>query len=254
MAFILLLIFAIFIFIYFLYRNKEHKPRRNVISETKRVSYNSPSASIPRVVSDAPAPSQVANSTRTPSQISSKKVDEFEQERPYKNYSFDELERITNSEWNNLEVLAKIHRELEFRSRKKAHDLHARISAKLAQLQNKQFGWPTTTATNGSQNLSSDVFKQEEGLLKYCGYKVGASGLPENRRRQILDNIFLHSLPSMGNSSYLQEWGEPSSERRLKKLAESIAAFTRNARRRNSNGLSKAIQDWESDLTYLKQA
>lgn len=77
--------------------------------------------------------------------------------------------------------------------------------------------------------------------------------MSEKQRRQILDNIFLGSLPVIENTIYLEEWGEPSTERRLQKLAESIAAFTRNAKRRNTTKFRKAIQDWETDLAYLKQ-
>jgi hypothetical protein len=57
----------------------------------------------------------------------------------------------------------------------------------------------------------------------------------------------------MDNREYLNEWGEPKTARRLQKLAESIAAFTRNAKRRNEKNFSKAIQDWEADLAYLKK-
>lgn len=90
-------------------------------------------------------------------------------------------------------------------------------------------------------------------MLKHCGYKVGASGLPESQRRQILDSIFLHSLSFIDDITYLSEWGEPNTDQRLKKLVESIVAFTRNAKRRNGNSFSKAIQDWEADLAYLKR-
>jgi len=176
------------------------------------------------------------------------------QNRPYIKCHFDELEKITNSHWNNLKVLSEIHHELEFRSRKKAHALRERISQRLTQLEGKNFTWPTTEATKGSQNLSSEVFKYGEGLLRQCGYKVGVSGLPEHQRRQILDSIFLRPLPFIDDAIYLNEWGEPNTDKRLKKIAESIAAFTRNAKRRNTSSLNKAIQDWESDLAYLKRS
>jgi hypothetical protein len=175
------------------------------------------------------------------------------QKRPYIKCRLDEIERIADEQWSNVQVLSEIHHELEFRSRKKAQVLLERISQRLMQLQGSQFMWPTTTATRGSKNLSSDVFKREEGLLRQCGYKVGISGLPESQRRQILDSIFLHSLSFTDDTAYLSEWGEPNTDRRLKKLAESIASFTRNAKRRNKDSFSKAIQDWEADLAYLKR-
>jgi hypothetical protein len=80
------------------------------------------------------------------------------------------------------------------------------------------------------------------------------NGLSESERWEILDTVFLRPLLKMDNAAYLNEWGEPNSAKRLQKLAESIAAFTRNAKRRNTGSFSKAIQDWETDLAYLKRA
>ncbi|MFH7028095.1 MAG: hypothetical protein ACHBN1_22505 [Heteroscytonema crispum UTEX LB 1556] len=79
------------------------------------------------------------------------------------------------------------------------------------------------------------------------------NGLLESERREILDTIFLRPLLHIDNANYISEWGQPKTDERLRKLAESIAAFIRNAKRRNMNSFSKAIQDWESDLAYLKR-
>ena len=103
------------------------------------------------------------------------------------------------------------------------------------------------------ENLSNDVFQYEQGLLKYYGYKVGRSGLSQGERWEILDQVFSQALLQIDNTAYLNEWGEPKSARRLQKIADSIAAFTRNAKRRNRHSFSKAIQDWETDLAYLKR-
>jgi len=152
------------------------------------------------------------------------------------------------------QVLEEIRQELEFRSRKKATVLLEHILKRLAELQNISFGWPTTEAKNGQSQIPIDVFKYEEGLLKKCGYKVGMNGLSENQRRKILDGVFIHTLPQINNTAYLMEWGEPNTAKRLQKLAESLAAFTRNAKRRNRGAFRKAIYDWEADLAYLKRA
>ncbi|WP_353259857.1 hypothetical protein [Prochlorothrix hollandica] len=168
--------------------------------------------------------------------------------RPYLTYHFDEIEKLAYSEWNNIQLLTEIHYELGFRSRKKPKDFRKRIEDRLAQLQ-------SLLPPNGSssQDLPSGVFKRSEGLLSKCGYKVGESGLRESERRKILDSVFLQSLSFIDDPSYLREWGEPNTARRLQKLAESIAAFTRNAKRNNIRNYRKAIQDWESDLDYLKR-
>jgi hypothetical protein len=181
--------------------------------------------------------------------------DKVNRKRPYIKCYTDELERISNSEWNNPKILNEIHHELQFRYRKKATNLLVRISERLIELKGtKIFPWPTTDApVRVGQGIPEDTFLNPEGLLRRYGYKVGLNGLPENKRRQILDDIFLHSLPSMDNVSYLNEWGQPGTNKRLKKLAESLAAFTRNAKRRNTGDFDKAIQDWEADLAYLKR-
>lgn len=38
---------------------------------------------------------------------------------------------------------------------------------------------------------------------------------------------------------------------RLKKMAESIAAFARNAKRKRTSVLDDAVVDWEADLRFL---
>ncbi|NJO72906.1 MAG: WYL domain-containing protein [Leptolyngbyaceae cyanobacterium RM1_406_9] len=175
------------------------------------------------------------------------------QQRPYKNNSFDELEKIACSNWNNLKTLNEIDYELRFRSHKKAQALHTRILQRLIKPLGEKFSPPHTTVISKPPQEPLPPISRPEGLLSYCGYKVGANGLPESQRRQILDKIFLQPLPYMKDSLYLSEWGEPNTYKRLKKLAESIAAFTRNAKRRKKRDLSKAIQEWESDLAYLKR-
>ena len=46
--------------------------------------------------------------------------------------------------------------------------------------------------------------------------------------------------------------GNPQSDTRLKKLANSLATFTRNARRRRNSDMNQAIIEWEEDISYLK--
>lgn len=115
------------------------------------------------------------------------------------------------------------------------------------------FAWPSTHAAEGNGQLSSDHFLTKQGLLSTLGYQVGTNGLPPDHRRAILDAAFQQPLPALSNAAYLAEWGAPKSAQRLQKLAESIAAFARNAKRRNSANLHKSIRDWEADLAYLKR-
>jgi hypothetical protein len=48
-------------------------------------------------------------------------------------------------------------------------------------------------------------------------------------------------------------WGKPRTARRLQKLANTLAALTRNAKRRDSMSYAKAIDDWEDDLALLRE-
>jgi hypothetical protein len=174
--------------------------------------------------------------------------------RQYLDYRFNELKELVNQSWSNVQILSEIQNELGYRrSRRKHKILYEDIVQRLIHLRNQTFPWPNTAATSGSGNLSSDVFINPKGVLKQYGYKVGMKGIPESQRRNILNIIFLESLSSDGNAAYLSDWGNPNTSTRLRKMAESIAAFTRNGKRHNINDFSQAIQDWESDLAYLKR-
>jgi hypothetical protein len=115
----------------------------------------------------------------------------------------------------------------------------------------EHFPWPTTDAPVGTGSVEAKAWRRE-GMLAFLGYHVGiTNGLEELSRRAILDTAFLAALPPLNGLSYMQEWGEPNSARRLRKLAESLAAFTRNAARRREGSFSVAIAEWEADLKYL---
>jgi hypothetical protein len=47
------------------------------------------------------------------------------------------------------------------------------------------------------------------------------------------------------------EWGELQTAQRLRKLADTLAAFTRNAKRQAAVSYAAAIDDWEADLIFL---
>lgn len=176
--------------------------------------------------------------------------------RLYIGYRIDELEALANSEWAHPNHLSEICYELQFRSSKRAKALSARVSDRLRELKRATaFTWPTTNVVPkaNSRDLPNRVFRHERGVLRLYGYRVGQNGLSKNKRREILDKVFLRPLSSIDNSLQAHEWGQPDSATRLKKLANSLAAFTRNARRRRIQNFDQAIQDWEDDLTYLKR-
>ena len=113
------------------------------------------------------------------------------------------------------------------------------------------FSWPSTKADYGSGDLDTTDW-MKEGVLKFMGYKVGnIDGEPSGIRERILAQIFLGPLPPVFPDLYLDEWGAPSSAMRHQKMAETIAALTRNAKRRHDSRMPAAVRDWEKDLEYL---
>ena len=113
------------------------------------------------------------------------------------------------------------------------------------------FRWPITDAPPGTRSLSVD--SPERGMLAYLGYRVGQKRKLSRERRHILLEIFNGELPPLNSWSYLSEWGTPKSVDRLKKMAESIATFTRNAKRKRGADMADAVSDWEDDLSFLKE-
>ena len=111
------------------------------------------------------------------------------------------------------------------------------------------FRWPTTDAQPGMGPFSIDP--PEKGMLSCLGYNVGRSGKGRRVRRQILLEVFGRELPPVNSKSYMEEWCQPNSSGRLKKLAETIAALARNAKRRNDNSMRYAIMHWEEDLDFM---
>lgn len=85
------------------------------------------------------------------------------------------------------------------------------------------------SAPASKHGFTRDNFEYKEGVLSYVGYRVGRNGLSEGVRLQILNCVFHNTLPRVESPEYMEEWGTPETSERLQKLAESIAAFTRNA-------------------------
>lgn len=118
------------------------------------------------------------------------------------------------------------------------------------------FVFPTTSIEQIRRKLMSSRFAgkswHDVGLLKVSGYAVGCKeGKSTRERRGILNWIFLQDeLRDIDDPSYAKQWGDPKSATRLKKLADSLAAFARNAQR-SPNDMRVAIQEWKDDLDYL---
>ena len=131
------------------------------------------------------------------------------------------------------------------------------VLSSLARLKEKfkseeSFAWPSTEAFDGDGSVETEEWPQI-GLLKYMGYAVGKNGESQSIRRQILTSVFeLTSIPKIDSPEYVRSWGTQRSASRLRKMAESIAAFARNNKRSPNSSLD-AIGDWEDDLSWLEK-
>ena len=131
---------------------------------------------------------------------------------------------------NDSSALYQIYTELTCRkSKPRIEDLKDRIRRRKAEM---HFDWPSTNAEGGDGMLSGSHW-HEQGLLGYMGYHVGDSGEPMGQRRSILDHAYENELPEINGPDYMTEWGQPLSATRLKKIAESLAAFCRNQKRKS---------------------
>jgi len=92
-------------------------------------------------------------------------------------------------------------------------------------------------------------------MLSLLGYHVGEmQPTPPGIRRRILEYVFECHLPPLKDRIYFLEWSGPQTAQRLNKLANTLAALTRNAKRRDTVSLARAIDDWECDLAFLHES
>ncbi|WP_274883715.1 hypothetical protein [Vibrio harveyi] len=113
------------------------------------------------------------------------------------------------------------------------------------------FRWPSTVAYEADESMPESNWPKL-GMLSAVGYCVGINGLGLKQRQELLSNVYSKRLPFVDSRKYVAEWGAPKSSERLKKLAEAIAAFVRNAKRKKNN-MSVAIREWQQDLAWLKE-
>jgi hypothetical protein len=126
-----------------------------------------------------------------------------------------------------------------------------RRRSRLPHSADEYFDWPTTDAKRGDGRFAG-IYSVTEGVLGYLGYAVGErSSLTESQRQAILSRVFQMHLPPIESPSYMKEWASPRSAARLKKMANSIASFARQAKRRRNADMREAVTSWEADLRML---
>jgi hypothetical protein len=125
----------------------------------------------------------------------------------------------------------------------------------LIKKENGYFAWPSTEIGTNNQGDIGDLDESPKvGLLSNMGYHVGITGAHKSERNRILEIVYTASvLPNVDSPEYIKEWGNPASLKRLKKMADTVASSCRNAKGQTHKDMHVAINDWESDLAWLKK-
>ena len=118
--------------------------------------------------------------------------------------------------------------------------------------EDESFKWPRTAIMPSSKAMAKDHFSYERGVLSFLGYRVGYGGIEKRKRHDVLVYAFNGVLPSVGSPEYMDEWDQPKTGKRLKKMADSLATFARNGKRNERQDMSEAVKHWIDDLSWLK--
>lgn len=87
------------------------------------------------------------------------------------------------------------------------------------------FNWPSTDAPGGNGAIAADGWVQE-GVLGFLEYRAGKTAdLSTPLRQSILAKVFDGVIPPAFPATYLDQWGDPGSAVRLRKIAESISSL-----------------------------
>lgn len=89
----------------------------------------------------------------------------------------------------------------------------------------------------------TDFERSETGMLAALGYRVGQiEGRPPRARKEILKYVLEGELPMVHSASYREEWGEPKSSKRYRKVVRFLQNNIENkascARRGHIGGVS----------------
>jgi len=151
---------------------------------------------------------------------------------------------------NVFRVLAKPDHQLRERALKLRQDISS--AWQILAARDEWFAWPVTTAPRGIRGLKQCEWRPC-GMLSFLGYHVGETQpTSQELRWRILEYAFECHLPPLHDRLYYSEWGQPKTSQRLSKMANTLAALTRNAKRRTAVSFGRAIDDWEHDLGLLR--
>lgn len=111
---------------------------------------------------------------------------------------------------------------------------------------------PNPPSSGEEDGLDPDEWP-DVGLLKKLGYTTGKNGQTKYRRRAILhQSLQADAQEWLPVEEQAEEWGQPESEKRLEKVANSLSAFA-GIEKKKEKPAEVAISHWEADLKYLKE-
>lgn len=118
-------------------------------------------------------------------------------------------------------------------------------------------GWVNTeiVSTRSVQSTTKEntYDRAAQSPLHVMGYSVGKKGISQRRRRLILQDAYKGSIPLVESREYMEEWGEPNSGKRLRRIAQQLASNVQMfGRRENAHSYQQAIDDWCDDLEWIK--
>lgn len=164
-----------------------------------------------------------------------------------------ELEQKADENEDDPRALLEILHDLTTWSDEEIAEVQRKIIDQVSKHLETPFPWPETNAPTGDGTVDPDEWP-EIGLLGKLGYKVGKGGKNKYKRRAILRRAFqVEASEWLPVEEQASEWGDAVSEERLEKIANSLSAFARNAKKRDETSLGTAISHWEEDLEYLKE-
>ena len=118
-----------------------------------------------------------------------------------------------------------------------------------------EWAWPIINQephTNSYGAMSNENFKERSALAAF-GYTVGKTrGWATSKRHKFLNDFIRKQLPSGIEEEFGNEYGSPLSTTRLRKVAKHIASICGLAIARDEHQMRFAIDDWETDLEFLK--
>ena len=101
----------------------------------------------------------------------------------------------------------------------------------------------------GEKGLLMDA----EGVLSAFNYRVGDFGISSQSKRLSLLKLIIESpIPPIKDLDYIEEWGQPSSPKRLSKLKNTLIGLASNRKKQNNPRWRKAIGHWEHDFSKIR--